>query len=64
MDTSDLLHLTIPCPACSQPAHVVASVSDGRSHWCCVQCQVIGVLPLSIERDPIVPTTLPPVASA
>jgi hypothetical protein len=64
MDISDLLHLTIPCPACSKPAHVVASFSDERSHWCCVSCQVIGVMPLHIEREPTLPPSFPPVASA
>jgi hypothetical protein len=64
MDTSDLLHLSIPCPACSEPVHVVASVFDGRSQWCCVPCQVVGTLPLDIDRESVRSTHFRPVASA
>jgi hypothetical protein len=64
METPNLVHLALPCPVCSQPAHMVANLADQRSRWCCVPCRILGVMPITITPEAVLPPELTPVASA
>jgi hypothetical protein len=62
--TVEMVHLTLPCPICGDPAAVVASVADERSRWCCVGCGVVGALPLRLDLATLPAGVLHPIASA
>lgn len=58
-DEDGRTRLTVGCPVCDSPAHVVISIDGFKSRWCCTTCLSIGEAPIHPQATTAVATPTP-----